>query len=1074
MRALHLSVDNRRVSASRFAVVLAISFLLTVSGRAAEPAAPAAWRELLAERSKLEQRRAELAKENRLDEAMTCGEKCLDACRRLCAMTPPADEQAKLEKIREHSGRLLNWLVSTSMDREDWAAAVRWQRQYADHQELLYGKEDHRAIVERRSINYAELLQRLPKADARQLVEAGRMSSQAKDLEKQGKVEEAMRFTEEVLRIWRRFLRDDDPWVAESLQILGRLHFQQGDFAEAEALWLSAAEAWKQCYGVKSKEYGTNLYDRAWLYTYMGDYVRAEPLARQCLEITKIVAGENHPDYPTSLDLLAVLHMGLGDFARAEPLARQAEEVTKKIRGEHHLDYGFCLRRLGALYMQQGDCARAEPLCRQAVEIIKTAVGEEHPDYAYVINELALVYGGLGESAKAEPLHRQAAEIFKKVYGENHPDYATCLQNLGVLSCQQGDFGRAESLYRQVLEIRKKSLGVNHRDYAIALRLLAVLYRVEGKYAEAEPLARQAVQIVRKHLDVTAGALPQRQQLAVLQMLRADLDSYLILATTSGQYVETAYREVLAWKGSVFRRERQLRVLLDDKALLPLCQQWQRVTADLARQAWATPVASQEAAWRERVAKLSADKERVETELAAKSVAYRQTQRQISLADLQSALPRNAVLIDFLEYGHFLEPGKSAAAKDSWERRLLAFVIRAGHSVEMVQLGPVEPLAEAIGTWRESFGTSARGTAAANTLRDRIWAPLEAKLGNATIVLISPDGALGRLPLGALPGKKPGSYLVEEWTIAVVPVPQLIPDLVREGGRKPPKNLLLVGNVDYEAEQGKGAAETAAKPVKHFGRARAEGLTGFDALAATRGEIATIEKLYRKNFGNEGVTTFEEAAARKEAFVSAARQHRYVHAATHGFFASESQPSALGSLRAGNRLGEMLLRSSEVSGMHPGLLSGLALAGANRAGQIQASGNTAADDGILTAEEIGTLNLDGVQLVVLSACETGLGKAAGGEGLLGLQRAFQSAGAHTVVASLWKVPDQETRSLMERFYENHWQQNQSVLEALRESQLWMLNGRPERGYVRADTPAGKPTKLSPYYWAAFVLSGDWR
>jgi CHAT domain-containing protein len=125
------------------------------------------------------------------------------------------------------------------------------------------------------------------------------------------------------------------------------------------------------------------------------------------------------------------------------------------------------------------------------------------------------------------------------------------------------------------------------------------------------------------------------------------------------------------------------------------------------------------------------------------------------------------------------------------------------------------------------------------------------------------------------------------------------------------------------------------------------------------------------------------------------------------------------------------------------------------------------------SEEVGTLDLRGVELAVLSACETGLGQRAGGEGLLGLQRAFQIAGARIVVASLWKVPDAATRDLMERFYSNMWEKDMGKLEALREAQLWMLRERSPRGLVELEGQE-PPQRLPPYYWAAFVLSGDWR
>lgn len=156
-------------------------------------------------------------------------------------------------------------------------------------------------------------------------------------------------------------------------------------------------------------------------------------------------------------------------------------------------------------------------------------------------------------------------------------------------------------------------------------------------------------------------------------------------------------------------------------------------------------------------------------------------------------------------------------------------------------------------------------------------------------------------------------------------------------------------------------------------------------------------------------------------------------------------------------------------------MSGLVLAGA---GRTPAAG---ANDGVLTALEVGLLDLRGVELAVLSACETGRGRSAGGEGVLGLQRAFQVAGARAVVASLWQVPDAATQRLMTRYYHNLWGKKLTKLAALREAQLWMLReGAADPGLKRAavpdaaDAPAPADGRLPPFYWAAFTLAGDWR
>jgi CHAT domain-containing protein len=157
----------------------------------------------------------------------------------------------------------------------------------------------------------------------------------------------------------------------------------------------------------------------------------------------------------------------------------------------------------------------------------------------------------------------------------------------------------------------------------------------------------------------------------------------------------------------------------------------------------------------------------------------------------------------------------------------------------------------------------------------------------------------------------------------------------------------------------------------------------------------------------------------------------------------------------------------QVVGEHPGLLSGIVFAGANAPDKKT--------EAILTALEVGEMELRGVELVVLSACETGLGRVAGGEGVLGLQRAFQVAEARTTVTSLWKVSDRETQRLMSRFYENLWDKKMSRVEALRQAQLWMLReGHKGDGKTRGLELPADATTVPPQYWAAFVLSGDWR
>jgi CHAT domain-containing protein len=241
-------------------------------------------------------------------------------------------------------------------------------------------------------------------------------------------------------------------------------------------------------------------------------------------------------------------------------------------------------------------------------------------------------------------------------------------------------------------------------------------------------------------------------------------------------------------------------------------------------------------------------------------------------------------------------------------------------------------------------------------------------------------------------------------------------------------------------------------------------------LPNTRAEILTLRDSFEQRYPNAAAKVLRQEQATEAEVRRQAPRHRYLHLATHGFFDPPGLRSALAPAQGDDP--DALFGREGVVGFHPGLLSGLVLAGANQ--PIDPN----QDDGILTALEVAALDLSGVELATLSACETGLGEIAGGEGLLGLQRAFQVAGARSVVASLWKVDDVTTQLLMMRFYENLWQAKEpkSKLEALREAQLYMLNHGLERGMVRrkGQQQATTAARTSPYFWAAFVLSGDWR
>ncbi len=593
-----------------------------------------------------------------------------------------------------------------------------------------------------------------------------------------------------------------------------------------------------------------------------------------------------------------------------------------------------------------------------------------------------------------------------------------------------------------------------------------------GYLGQILPFARLRHKLVHARLD----AIQRPEQTHGPKLFPGQyLDDYLSLVLATRASGEHAYQHLLAWKGTVFARQLHVRELRAarkdaDPELLKLYNRLEEVAARLAmfRFSAPDPISAPDpkdgATRAKQVKELDEELERLKADLAKRSADFRarKTREALTPAQLQASLPEDAVLVDFLEYGY---SGPAADDPKQWqvERRLAAFIVRRGGLIRAIDLGASRPVAAAVDQWRGSLQRKSPVAGAndpAAKLRQLVWQPLQEHFAGAKTILLSPDGPLCRLPFAALPGEKPDSYLIEDVTLAVIPVPQLLPELLAASSELPQNapSLLVLGNVDYGAAPG-APAQLSDSRAAVGGPTRRE----FRALEATAGEILVVKKYFEKRFREGHAELLEEADATEQQFRLDASRQQWLHLATHGFFASPSVPQP----RDGRA---DVVSEDEPTGQHRGLECGLVLAGAN------APPDPDKDDGILTALEVAQLDLRRVQLAVLSACETGLGEAVGGEGVLGLQRAFQVAGARGVVGSLWSVDDQSPRALMERFYENLWKKKLPRLESLREAQLWMLAEGRQRGLVR-DAEADQdftPRRTPPFYWAAFVLSGDWR
>ncbi|MCC9604987.1 CHAT domain-containing protein [Blastopirellula sp. JC732] len=893
--------------------------------------------------------------------------------------------------------------------------------------------------------------------------------------QRRGEYEKALQIVQEAYEVRKASLGDTHADVAASRNNLASLCRVIGDYDQAKLLYRENMDAAKATVGERHPDYAQSVHNLAVLYESTGEYLLAEPLYRQALEIWTQAYGEIHPDVAQCQSNLAAIDRKLGNFPQAEALLHAALRSQKVLLGEEHPDYANTLNELGYLYWKMERYAEAKEPLQRAAAILLASLGEQHPEYAACLDSLASVARDTGDYATAEKLFNQATAITAARLGKEHPTYGECLTNLGVLYRRMGRFDRAEALLLESLGIREKSLGGEHPDVAETVFELARLYHLKNDLPKATARYQEAYDLTAHHVDVTSTILTEPQQLALNRLMAERLYGLLTIVLMQPEQFSRGYEAVLRWKGAAMVRQRAIRRIADEPDSAQLFAELQQTTRLWTALAHAESMEPGNEDRQRRLQTLANRRQELELGLSERSAAFRAFPGSHTAAEIQRAIPPETVLIDYFEYLHSaadpVDKGKLVTS-----RRLIGFLLQREGAPLMIDLGSIAPVEQAVEQWRQSFGASSEGVAAGKLLRNVLLEPFAPQLAATKTLLISPDGVIGRIPFAALPGKEKGTYLLEDYRLATSPAPRLLAEKSVSTNHQPSKDLLLMGGIDYNHRQ--AAQEEAVKPSTGRFRGSEEQLRNltkdcwWSYLPNTHGEVAYIKTLYvdELKVPENLVAFYTEERATEEMFRNSAGDCFVLHLATHGYFVlPDSARRGAADRDAPNQRFE---RRAEYGA---GLLSGIVFAGANKPPELSADdGDALADDGYLTADEISTLPLFGVKLVVLSACDTGLGEIAGGEGILGIQRAFQISGVDATIASYWKIDDLVTRRLMEEFYKNYLREEMSPVDALREAQLWVLrNPNQLRGATIVREPGAEEAdeRTPPRYWAAFSMSG---
>jgi CHAT domain-containing protein/tetratricopeptide (TPR) repeat protein len=902
-----------------------------------------------------------------------------------------------------------------------------------------------------------------------------------------GDLAAARSLRERALAIAEKSLGPDHPMVAIQLNDLAITLRHHGEYAAARSLYERALRIYERRLGPDHTGVTTAVHNLALLNFDLGDFVEARRLQERAIKTWERVVGPEHPFVARALLVFAQPLVNHGRDREALPLYERALAIRERSLGTDHPTVARTLSYLSASLARLGQVRRASELSARAPRIWEQSSSPQPTGLSNSLLVHAKIQADQGAHDVAERSYDRVLDIQLPLYGATHP---TIAETRAALAAALASLDRPEEALTEA--IRSEEIGRSH----LRMTLGYLPERQALEYAAQRP----------KGLDL-ALSLPSAAQ-APAQVFDAVIRGRSLILDEMASRRRTLAdpaAETLAplWAALTASRQRLANLAIRGPSEQRPTQ-YATLLADARRE------------------KESAERALAERSVAFRSQLAR---AEVGIDQVRATLPPNSALVSFVRYDRSIFRVQPPAAQPASARppsaapsgtvpSYVAFVLRPGTSDPIfVPLGRADTIEMLIARWRNAMMSGvSRTTAAAQrdggslhalgtALRQRIWDPLSVHLADVSRAYVVPDGAINLIPLAALPIDR-AQYLLERGPL--IHYLSAERDLVSAEERSVTAGggLLAVGGAAFSEDSLFASLASSRRTVPAGGRTRTEvdastrpavptllspsaasfrGLRSgcasfqsmrFEALPGSGREAQEVAALWRNLAAGSAADTnppriLTGGDAHEQAFKRLGPGRRVLHIATHGFFLGRECASALDGTRA---VGGLVASSKPPTSAttrtttgaeapeNPLLLSGLVLAGANR----RAAAGPDEDDGILTSEEVASLNLEGVEWAVLSACDTGLGEVRAGEGVFGLRRAFQAAGVRTVIMSLWSVEDQATSVWMRTLYEGRLEQKLDTAEAVRHASLTVLRERRARGQ-----------STHPFYWAAFVAAGDW-
>lgn len=874
--------------------------------------------------------------------------------------------------------------------------------------------------------------------------------------------EKAAEYALEAKDIRLKTIGKNTPEYCGNLFLLGKIYYNMTYYEKAEIVFLEAIDIFTNQLHDQGHPFYVNVLSMlSLLYDKTGEYGKAENIFLENLERLEKTTGKETEQYAGNLNNLANLYMSLGNFEKAEAIFLEALEIKKKVLGRKNQFYTSSLQNLGILYGQMNNYIKAENYFLEAIEIMAEISGKDHPDFAEALANLANTYLSTHQYEKAETNYLLSMEIKKKLSLDEHPDFAILLTNLGRLYQIQKKYEQAEFLQNEAKAIIGKSMGNQTAEYTLCLSNLACLYMEMEDYKKCEPLMKELDSLNQKIIGK-----------AVQHLSANELQKYLNVFVTRQNYLfslaSSIYEKKLVtnewvsdiskncFDNNLFYKEFLLEIANQNKRIalydsvasdkFNLLKSYLRLLA----MEYTKPIVDRDSFF---ILSMEEKSNNLEKEIVRISSTYADVNRQIKWEEVQKSLHKNEAMVDFIHYRQY--------TKSSDRMVYAALVLKPGMTqpsfVSLCDESELEAIfATKVDSKNEQINSlySFKNSASSNdskfssSLHEIIWKKVDPLLSGVTTVYFSPSGLLHRINMHAIPISK-DQVLDDKYQLIEITSSRKL--ITNNQNTYNSKNALLLGGIQFDADSSIISTESMV-----VSRSRGEftfnnidsslRMGSWNYLLGTDREVSEIGKIlkssgYQVNLkrGNDASETYF-----KEICSGLKASPGILHIATHGYFFQDPKKSIQNSLTDDH---ELVFRISD----NPMLRSGLILAGGNASwtGKQTLKGS---EDGILTALEIGQLNLSNTELVVLSACETGLGDIQRNEGVYGLQRAFKLAGAKYIIMSLWQVPDKQTSLLMTSFYKKWLRDGKSIPTAFHDAQKDMRN----KG-------------LNPYFWAGFVL-----